>query len=162
MVPIESEEKSTRAHDAYRVPFHELLEIRPIAWAEGRGRIEMTVRAHHLRSLGIMHGGVAATLLDTVMGIAAGTMTPPDHYVVTAQLNVNFIRPAWEGEALVATSEVRHAGRQTAVVRGEIHTAAGALVASGSGTFFFVPHSDQTRGRIERHEDRPIAIADQE
>src|SRR5262249_57706259 len=102
-----------------------------------------------LRTVGILHGGVTATLLDTVLGMASGTTAPEDHYVVTVQLNVNFIRPVWEGESLVATGEVIHFGRQTAVARGEVRTSGGVLAASGSGTFMYLPHPAQTRGQIQ-------------
>ena len=106
----------------------------------GRGRLEVVVRTEHLRDVGILHGGMSATLLDSVMGMSAASVAPPGYYVVTVQLNMNFIRPAWEGEHLVATGEVTHSGRQTAVARAEIRTADGILVSSGSATFLFVPH----------------------
>jgi uncharacterized protein (TIGR00369 family) len=138
----------------------ELLGIRLQQLGAGRGRLEMAVAARHLRTLGILHGGVTATLLDTAMGMASGTTAPPDHYVVTIQLNVNFIRPAWEGELLTATGEVLHAGRQTAVARGELRTADGVLVATGSGTFLYLAHTDRTRDRIERLDDGAVRRAD--
>ena len=94
--------------------------------ASTAGHLILEVRAGHLRTLGIAHGGVIATLLDSVMGMDAQRSSPPDHYVVTAQLNVHFIRPAFEGETLVASSEVRHSGRKTAVAQGEIRTSSGA------------------------------------
>ncbi len=104
----------------------------------------------HLRSLGIAHGGFIATLLDSVMGRDAGKLAPHDHYVVTAQLNVNFIRPGWEGETLLASAQIRHRGRKTAVAQGEVKTKAGALVATGSATFLYVEHTDATRSNPDR------------
>jgi uncharacterized protein (TIGR00369 family) len=88
--------------------------------------------------MGLVHGGVYATLLDTAMGWAASTLAPQGQDLVTVQLNVNFIRPCREGETLVASGEVVHSGRRTAVARGEVRTAAGELAATGSGTFMFV------------------------
>jgi acyl-CoA thioesterase len=121
------------------VPLLKLLEIRPSQVTAGKAVFEMTVDERHLRTLGILHGGVAATLLDTCMGYAAATVAPEDHHVVTVQLNVNFIRPAWESERLLATGEVRHSGRQTAVTSGEIRSTEGTLIASGTATFLFLP-----------------------
>jgi uncharacterized protein (TIGR00369 family) len=123
-----------------RMPFLEHLGVRLLDFAPGRGRLEVVVRPEHLRDVGILHGGMSATLLDSVMGMSAASVAPPGHYVVTVQLNMNFIRPAWEGEHLVATGEVIHSGRQTAVARGEIRTIAGDLVSSGSATFLSVAH----------------------
>ncbi len=112
----------------------------------------MRVDNQHMRDLGIMHGGVLATLLDSVMGMAASSMAPVGHFAVTVQLNLNFIRPAWEGETLLAEAEVMHSGRQTAVARGEVHTEAGSLVGTGSATFMYVAHTGPTRDQIPRRE----------
>ncbi len=119
------------------------------------GRLVLTIKPAHLRTLGIAHGGVIATLLDSVMGMTANRSSPPDHFVVTAQLSVQFIRPTFEGETLVASSEVRHSGRTTAVAQGELRTSTGNLVAIGSATFVYVKHTDQTRANPDRLEPNP-------
>jgi acyl-CoA thioesterase len=115
-----------------------LLGIRPLEVGEGRSRVELVVSDQHLRTRGIAHGGLVATLMDTALGWAAGSKAPDGLDVVTAQLNINFIRPARPGELLIAWGEVQHAGRRTAVVRGEIQTGDGALIATGSGTLMYV------------------------
>ena len=135
------------------MPFLEHLGVRILEAAQGRGRLEVVVRTEHLRDVGILHGGMSATLLDSVMGMSAASVAPPGHYVVTVQLNMNFIRPAWEGEHLVATGEVTHSGRQTAVARAEIRTAGGILVSSGSATFLSVPHKDPSAGVVVRRDE---------
>lgn len=126
--------------------FLERLGVR----SDEAGRLVVQLGPAHLRSLGIAHGGFIATLLDSVMGRDAGRLAPSDHYVVTAQLNVNFIRPGWEGEVVRASAEIRHRGRKTAVAQGEVRTDAGALVATGSATFLYVPHTEATRARPDR------------
>lgn len=131
-----------------RAPFHALLGLRTLEAGGGRGRLELVVKEHHLRTLGILHGGVFAALLDAVMGMAASTSARGGDDVVTVQLNVNFLRPAALGEALVAAAEVLHAGRRTAVARGEVRTASGELAALGSGTFMFLPPTGVARGGI--------------
>lgn len=133
--------------------FLQLLRARVVEVTRDRGRLELEVGPEHLRDLGILHGGVLATLLDTVMGMAATARAPAGHFTVTMQLNINFTRPAWEGETLVATSEVRHSGRQTAVAFGEVRTAQGLLVGTGSGTFMYILHTDPDRQRFDRQAD---------
>jgi acyl-CoA thioesterase len=130
-------------------PFLESLRVEPVASEAGRATWRLTVAEQHLRTHGILHGGVVATLLDTAMGRAVSTLCREDQSAVTAQLNVNFIRPAWTGETLTIVGEVQHSGRQTAVTRGEIRTAAGVLVATGTGTFMFVPRP---------REDQPLFV----
>jgi acyl-coenzyme A thioesterase 13 len=128
----------------------DLLQIKVVEQAPGLGRVEVVVGRQHLRNLGIMHGGMLGALLDSALGMAAGSLAAADQFVVTVQLNINFIRPAWEGERLVATGEVQHAGRQTAVARGEVRTAEGVLVGSGSGTFLYLRHTDPEQRRYDR------------
>ena len=119
-------------------PFLESLRAEPVSSEKGRATWRLIVAEQHLRTHGILHGGVVATLLDTAMGRAVSTLCREDQSCVTAQLNVNFIRPSWSGEALTITGEVQHSGRQTSVARGEIRSEAGVLVATGTGTFLFV------------------------
>lgn len=129
-----------------RVSFIETLKMRPITWASGQSGFEVVIEERHLRMNGIAHGGVIATMLDSVMGWAAAAKAPPEHGLVTVQLSVNFIRPAWEGETLRGRGEVIHAGKQTSVVRGDIYAADDVLVASGMGTFFYLPPATLARG----------------
>lgn len=149
VAPIDGAE----AEAAQQAFFLELLKVRIEEVGDGAAKLALDVDRRHLRNLGIMHGGVLCTLLDSVMGIAAHTEVPDDHYTVTAQLNVNFIRPAWEGETLEAHGQVQHRGRQTAIARAEVRTATGTLVGAGSATFMYVRHTEKTRGKVERLPD---------
>ena len=134
-------------------PFLEGLRAEPISSEKGRATWRLVVAEQHLRTHGILHGGVVATLLDTAMGRAVSTLCRDGQSCVTAQLNVNFIRPSWNGETLTITGEVQHSGRQTSVARGEIRTDAGALVATGTGTFLFVPSPTAGQSLFVKHPD---------
>ena len=120
-------------------PLMDALGVR-VSLEDGRPVIRMTVDDRHLRSHGIAHGGFLCTVLDTALGAAAyETLEDEGVELVTAQLNVNFIRPVWSGEEILASAEVVHAGRQTMVVRGQIALAKDeSPVMSGSGTFMRV------------------------
>jgi len=130
--------------DPTRDGLAQLLGIEPVEWGGGRSELALVVDERHLRNMPILHGGVLATLLDSALGIAASTVSPPNRLAVTAQLNVNFIRPAFPGERLVATGEVQHTGRQSVVATGEVRCDSGQLVATATGTFLFtdLPPSD--------------------
>jgi uncharacterized protein (TIGR00369 family) len=129
------------------------LKINPVTVAKGSAAFEVTIEEMHLRSMGIAHGGLVSTLLDSVLGCACWTLAPAGHHVVTVQLNINFIRPAWLGEKLIATSEVRHAGQMTAVSRGEARTAEGSLVAAATGTFMYLPAPSGTKPVMEKRDE---------
>ena len=134
-------------------PFLSELGAEPLSSEKGRATWKLVVAEQHLRTLGILHGGVVATLLDTAMGRAVTTLCRDDQSAVTVQLNVNFVRPAWKGETLTILGEVLHSGRQTAVTRGEIRTEADVLLATGSGTFMFVARPVAGQPLFVQHPD---------
>jgi uncharacterized protein (TIGR00369 family) len=133
--------------------FLDRLKIHPVAIDKGTATFEVTVDDTHLRTMGIAHGGLVATLLDSALGCACWTLAPPAHHLVTVQLNINYIRPAWLGEKLSCRTETRHAGQMTAVARGEVRTADGALVASASGTFMFLPIPSGPKPVMEKRDE---------
>jgi uncharacterized protein (TIGR00369 family) len=120
-------------------PFLESLDLKFLGFEKESALFELAVAEKHLRSLGIMHGGVACTLLDTAMGTACAAVAPEGYFAVTAQLNINFTRPAWPEEVLTIKGTRLHLGKSTVVCRGEILTAKGELIACSSGTFLYIP-----------------------
>ena len=86
-----------------------------------------------------LHGGVAATLIDTVGGLALRTAidNPVETRVATINLNVNYLRPA-TGD-LVATADVIRAGNSVGVseITVESTTPDGVtkVVAIGQGAY---------------------------
>jgi len=134
-------------------PFIEQLGLELVQCGDGRAETALRVRTPHLRSRGIMHGGVAASLLDSTMGLVAASKAPDGHFTVTVQLSVNFVRPAWLDEELRITAELEHAGQQTAVAQGEIRNAHGVLVALSTGTFMFVKDPAPGRVSLPQHAD---------
>ena len=123
----------------HRSPFLDQLGVTFAITPDGP-EMRCTIGESHLRSHNIAHGGVLCTLLDTALGATAYVaaheqLAQQQSELVTLQLEVHFIRPAWKGEALVGRGEVVHQGRSTLVVRGDVRTEDGAIVASGAGTF---------------------------
>jgi acyl-CoA thioesterase len=133
--------------------FLDRLGVKPVTIEKGSAVFEVTIDESHLRTMGIAHGGLVATMLDSCLGCACWTLAPPDNHVVTVQLNINYIRPAWLGETLTARAEVRHAGQMTAVSRGEIRTGEGALVAAASGTFMYLPVPPGAKPVMEKRDE---------
>ena len=115
-------------------PFLALLGVRVASYGRGNVRLEMDVKHEHTNVHGIAHGGVAATLVDTAMGIAAFTC---DKGVVTLEMNMSFVRPVWEGR-VAAVGEVIHEGRHTVVCEGRVYGESGELCMKAGGTFYVV------------------------
>ena len=119
-------------------PFLEHLQFPPITTGDGTARLEFVVAPIHLRLGGVVHGGVFASVMDSVTGYAGYTVAPQGAGVLTMQLNLNMTATAKLGDRLIATGHVMHFGRRTAVVNGEIRRVDGKLLATGSATLMFV------------------------
>lgn len=86
-------------------------------------------------SIGIVHGGLTATLLDTALGTLASYVPGNKKGAVTVELKVDFLTPGI-GEKFICRAEVVHNGRQLVRMEGKVRNEKGNLIASASGTFF--------------------------
>jgi uncharacterized protein (TIGR00369 family) len=84
---------------------------------------------------GFIHGGIIATVLDEVMSKVSRFS---DVRAVTAELTVEYLRPVRVDEELrVEGFSTRRDGREL-YHEGEIHNAAGVLLARGRGRFVII------------------------
>ena len=100
----------------------------------GRAVFAMEPAEWMYNPIGSVHGGVAATLLDSCMGCAVHTTLPPGAAYTTADLQVRYIRAMGEGTGRVlAEGTVVHAGGRTATAEGRLFVEAdGNLIAHAS------------------------------
>ncbi|RZT23069.1 PaaI family thioesterase [Fictibacillus sp. BK138] len=89
-------------------------------------------------SIGIVHGGLTATLLDTALGTLASHVPGNRKGAVTVELKVDFLTPG-VGEKFICRAEVVHNGRQLVRMEGKVRNEKGNLIASATGTFFKLP-----------------------
>jgi uncharacterized protein (TIGR00369 family) len=78
------------------------------------------------------HGGVIASVIDTVGDFAVGMMV--GRGLPTVNFRVDYLRPAID-TALVAVSKVRRAGKSVGVADIDVYNEKGALLAIGRGTY---------------------------
>ena len=83
--------------------------------------------------MGHVQGGFVAAMLDETLGPALATTFEAQEFAPTLELKVSFIRPARPG-TLVGTGRVVHRGRSVAFLQGELHDAAGDLIATATAT----------------------------
>ena len=101
------------------------------------GRVVMSLVPDevHYNPLGMVHGGITATLLDTVMGCAVHSTLPAGRGYTTLSISVNYIRAVTIATGpVVATGTIDHAGRSTAIARGTLYDAKGRLMATAEST----------------------------
>ena len=108
---------------------------------EGRAVFSAEVGTGHYNPLGTMHGGVAATLLDSAMGCAVHSALPPGATYTTLEFKVNLVRPATvETGRIVAVGTLVHRGGRIATAEGRLTAAAdGKLLAHASTTCIVLP-----------------------
>lgn len=102
---------------------------------EGRVVFMLTPAEYHYNPIGSVHGGVAATLLDSAMGCAVNTLLPEGVAYTTLELKVNYIRPLTIATGPVrAEGTVQHVGGKIAVAEGRLTSQDGKLYASATTT----------------------------
>ena len=103
----------------------ELVEIGP-----GRAVVRLAVKAHHLNSAKVCHGGFVFALADSALGFAScshGVQTLAQH------ADIHWLRPGRDGDVLTATAtEISKSGR-TAVYDIAVSNQDGELVATVRG-----------------------------
>ena len=115
------------------IPLLRTLGIRLEESGERHAVMSVVVEERHGNYLGGAHGGLIATLVDTVCFFPR-PLLPAGRLVTTTSLTVNYIRPVQLGELLVARSELLHLGRRTASLTVRVTDRQGRLVAHGSAT----------------------------
>ncbi len=95
----------------------------------------LRTRPNFANPLGTLHGGICATLLDSVMACAIHTTLDAGVGYGTLELKVNYIRPVpVDGTRLIATGTTIHIGGKTATAEGRVVDDRGRLVAHGTTT----------------------------
>ncbi|MBN9221187.1 MAG: PaaI family thioesterase [Mesorhizobium sp.] len=108
--------------------------------SEGRAVFRGMPGERHLNPLGSVHGGWAATLLDSALGCAVQTLLKKGEAYTTAEFKVNLTRPITPrtGE-VVCEGKVIHKGRTLAVSEATLKDAGGKLLAFGTETCSIFP-----------------------
>ena len=112
-----------------------LMKFKLVEVSEGRAVFTIEPDERHYNGLGIAHGGLAATLLDSALGCAINTMMPAGKIFTTLEMKINYVRPLRRetGEVRCEASVI-HVGGRVATAEGRIVDASGKLYAHGTAT----------------------------
>ncbi len=103
--------------------------------SEGRVVFTLQPEEYHYNPLGSVHGGVAATLLDSAMGCTVQSVLQAGQWYTTLEIKVNYLRPLTASTGLVyCEGKIIHLGGRTATAEGRITDASGKLYAHGTTT----------------------------
>lgn len=118
-----------------RPPLAALMNFDLVELSEGRAVFAVQPAEYHYNPIGVVHGGLAATLLDSAMGCAIHSTLPAGTGYTTLEIKVNFVRPmSAETGRVRCEAKVVHVGSRTATAEGRVIDEAGKLYAHGTTT----------------------------
>lgn len=108
----------------------------------GHGAVtfQSTPDESHYNPIGVVHGGLVCTLLDSALGCAVHTTLPAGTGYTSIEIKTSFLRPVSAGSGpLTCTGRVIKPGRRVAFAEGEVVDADGRTVATASGSVLVFP-----------------------
>ena len=108
----------------------DLVEVEP-----GHAVFEIMPGERHYNPIGVVHGGLAMTLLDSAMGCAVQTQVPAGATYATLEAKTNLVRAITsETGKLRAIGRTLHVGKRMATAEGRLEDASGKLYAHATTT----------------------------
>jgi uncharacterized protein (TIGR00369 family) len=117
-----------------RAPIAEIVPMRPMEVASGYIKFFAKADKRHTNPLGGVHGGFAATVLDSVTGCAVHTMLEADTGYGTVDLNIKMLRAVPMDKELVAEGRIIHLSKKIGVSEGSLKDSEGNLYALAAAT----------------------------
>jgi uncharacterized protein (TIGR00369 family) len=117
-------------------PIAVLMRMRPAELSEGRCVFEGEPGEEHYNPIGVVHGGYAATLLDSALGCSVHTTLPAGVGYTSLGLEAKYVRPITRDTGRVlCEANVLYRGRKQATAEATLTAAdSGKLLAHGSAT----------------------------
>jgi uncharacterized protein (TIGR00369 family) len=117
-------------------PIAVTMNMRPTELEEGRVVFAGQPGEEHYNPIGVVHGGYAATILDSVLGCAVHTTLPAGVAYTSLGLEVKYVRPITRDTGRVlAEGVVLHRGRRQATAEARLTAEdTGKLLATGTST----------------------------
>lgn len=99
--------------ETIKLPFLDYIGAKLNRYEKGMAEVTLKVEERHHQHLGIVHGGVIATLIDNTGWYAVMSTLDKGYTSVTAEMKINYLKPA-RGDCLKAVAAVKHKGHSTA------------------------------------------------
>ncbi|MBV9190460.1 MAG: PaaI family thioesterase [Betaproteobacteria bacterium] len=116
-------------------PIAQLMGFRLTEVEPGHAVFEVTPGEQHYNPIGVVHGGLAMTLLDSAMGVCIHTKLPAGTGYTTLEAKTNLVRAITDKTGrLRAIGKVIHFGKRIATAEGRLEDAEGKLYAHATTT----------------------------
>jgi uncharacterized protein (TIGR00369 family) len=123
--------------------FRELLGMRVVAMEPDKVTVEFLVQPHLMNYAGSLHGGAVASVIDMAGALAGCYSSDPVHrrVAVTLAFTTSFIGTIRQG--LVRAVGIKQGGgKQIFTSTVEMFDADGKIIATGQGTYRYLPGSE--------------------
>jgi uncharacterized protein (TIGR00369 family) len=121
-------------------PICAALKFELVKVEHGRAVFEGVPEFAFYNPIGVVHGGYAATLLDSCMGCAVHAGLPAGQAYTTLEFKINFVRAMTDKTGRVrAEGRVIHPGNRAATAEGNLYDARGKLLAHATTTCLIFP-----------------------
>src|SRR3954471_5374396 len=116
-------------------PMARLLGFTLTEVALGHAVFEVMPGEQHYNPIGVVHGGLAMTLLDSAMGVCVHASLPAGTAYTTLEAKTNLARPITSQTGkLRAIGKALHIGKRVATAEGRLEDASGKLYAHATTT----------------------------
>jgi uncharacterized protein (TIGR00369 family) len=124
------------AGDVPPPPIAVTMRFGPVEVGEGRAVFSGEPGEEHYNPIGVVHGGYAATLLDSALGCAVHTTLPAGVGYTSLGLEAKYVRPVTRDTGrVICEAEVLYRGRRQATSEARLTAAdSGKLLAHGTAT----------------------------
>jgi len=103
--------------------------------SEGVAVFTSTPAEYHYNPIAVVHGGLAATLIDSATGCAVHSTLPLGTGYTTVNLAVDFLRPITDKTGPIrCDGRVTHRGSRIAIAEGKVTDSAGKVYVQGKST----------------------------
>jgi uncharacterized protein (TIGR00369 family) len=127
-----------------RLPGPPIAQLLGFSLAEvdpGYAVFECVPGERHYNPIGVVHGGLAMTLLDSCMGCCVQSAMPAGSGYTTLEAKTNLVRAITSATGkLRAIGKLVHAGKRVATAEGRLEDEAGKLYAHASTTCIVLSH----------------------
>jgi uncharacterized protein (TIGR00369 family) len=118
-----------------RPPMADLLGARLVSIGEGLAVFQCTPDESVYNPIGLVHGGLVCTLLDSAAGCAVHTLLPAGVGYSSIEIKVSFLAPVKaDSGTLEAEGRALRVGRQVAFAEAHARTADGKLVGHATSS----------------------------
>jgi len=116
-------------------PISDLMGMTGSEFSEGRAVMWLQLSESHCNPFGTIHGGVAATLLDGVLGCAVHATLPVGKAFTTLTLEVKYTRGLTPDSGVIrAEATVVSRGKRVMTSEGRVFDVAGRICATRTST----------------------------